>query len=271
MASTIRILPIDGGGIRGIIAASVLSELLGGKRAQDVFHLIAGTSTGGLLACGLCRPQPLSSQDLVDLYVRHGPEIFSRPVLRRFPGADLLEERYSAAALERYLHGQLGDARLADVKGVDLMVPSYAIELPVPRLNGETRAPLFFRSWQAKGEDLPQGASAPEYDFLLRDVARATSAAPTYFEPASIRNGAGQQFGIIDGGVFANNPTVCALVAAWRRYGPAHRYTVVSLGTGFLQRPIPLAQARSWGKIGWLEPILSVLMDGTADTVAFQA
>ena len=270
MAGTIRILSIDGGGIRGIIAATVLRELLGEQPAQDVFHLIAGTSTGGILACGLCRPDPLSPQNLIDLYVEHGREIFSRSLLRRLPGTDLLGPRYSAAALEAHLRRQLGDTRLSNVRGVDLLVPGYAIELPIPRADGETRAPLFFRSWQAAGEALPPGASHAEYDFLLRDVARATSSAPTYFEPAAIRNAAGQQFAMIDGGVFANNPTMCALVAAWRRYGAGHRFVVVSLGNGFLQRPIPLAKAKGWGKIGWLEPILSILMDGNADTVTFQ-
>src|SRR5829696_1879729 len=102
MVSTIRILSIDGGGIRGIIAATVLRELLCGQRARDVFHLIAGTSTGGILACGLCRPDPLSPQDLIDLYVEHGREIFTRPPLHRLPGADLLEEKYSATPLEHY-------------------------------------------------------------------------------------------------------------------------------------------------------------------------
>jgi len=271
MASTIRILSIDGGGIRGIIAATVLRELLASRTAQDVFHLVTGTSTGGILACGLCRPDPLSPQDLIDLYAEHGHEIFTRPALRRLPGADLLEEKYSATSLEHHLRQQLGDTKLSDVRGVDLLVPSYAIELPVPRPNGETRAPLFFRSWQAAGQDLPSGALNLEYDFQLRDVARATSAAPTYFEPAAIRNAAGQQFGMIDGGVFANNPAMCALVAAWRRYGSDHQFIVVSLGTGFLQRPIPLKKAQGWGKIGWLEPILSVLMDGNADTVTFRA
>src|SRR5215218_460905 len=248
MAVTIRILSIDGGGIRGIIAATVLREILGGRRAQDTFHLVAGTSTGGILACGLCRPDPLSPQDLIDLYVDHGSEIFTRSFLKSLPGADLIDERYSAETLETHLHSQLGDTRLSDIRGVDLLVPSYAIELPVPRDTGETRAPMFFRSWQAAGDSLPPDASSTEYDFLLRDIARATSAAPTYFEPADIRNVAGQRFGMIDGGVFANNPAMCALVAAWRRYGHEHRYVVVSLGTGFLQRPIPLASAKSWGK-----------------------
>lgn len=270
MPKTIRILAIDGGGIRGIIAATVLRELLDGRRAQDVFHLIAGTSTGGILACGLCRPDPLTPQALIDLYVEHGREIFAPTGWRGLPGASLLGPRYAAAALETHLQRRLGRVRLSDVRGVDLLVPSYAIELPKPRPNGETRAPLFFRSWQAAGQDLPPGAAAAEYDFLLRDVARATSSAPTYFAPAAILNAAGQRFGMIDGGVFANNPAMCALAAAWHRYGPGHRILVVSLGTGFLQRPIPLARAARWGKIGWLEPILSILMDGNADTVTFQ-
>jgi uncharacterized protein len=268
---TIRILAIDGGGIRGIIAAAVLDAALQSLRAKDVFHLIAGTSTGGVLACGLSLPVPLAPSELRDLYVEHGPEIFSRSLLGRLPGAELFEEKYAAGPLEQHLKEKLGNSRLSDIRGVDLIVPSYAIELPVPRLDGETRAPMFFRSWQAQGEALPAGADRSEYDFCLRDVARATSAAPTYFEPAQIENMAGQQFGMIDGGVFAKNPTMCALVAAWRRYGAEHNYLVVSLGTGFLQRPIPFQEAKGWGTIGWARPILSVLMDGNTDTVAAQA
>jgi patatin-like phospholipase/acyl hydrolase len=268
---TIRILTLDGGGIRGIIAAAVLDAVLGPLRAKDVFHMIAGTSSGGVIACGLSLPDPLAPLELRDLYVEHGPEIFRRSLLSRLPFVELFEEKYGAGPLERHLKERLGTSRLSAVKDVDLIVPSYAIELPVPRANGETRAPLFFRSWQARGEALPAGADRTEYDFYLHDVARATSAAPTYFEPAQISNMAGQRFGLVDGGVFANNPTMCALVAAWRRYGSQHRFVVVSLGTGFLQRPIPLQEAKGWGIIGWARPILSVLMDGNTDTVSVQA
>src|SRR4051794_6908142 len=102
MQETIRILTIDGGGIRGIIPATVLREILQGLRAQDVFHMIAGTSTGGILACALAKPEPHAPQELIDLYVRHGGEIFDKPWLRRLPGAELMGPRYSAAPLERY-------------------------------------------------------------------------------------------------------------------------------------------------------------------------
>jgi patatin-like phospholipase/acyl hydrolase len=64
---TIRILSIDGGGIRGIIPAMVINALLGDRRPQDAFHIIAGTSTGGILACGLAKPDPVSIQKLIAL------------------------------------------------------------------------------------------------------------------------------------------------------------------------------------------------------------
>jgi predicted acylesterase/phospholipase RssA len=268
---TIRILSIDGGGIRGIIPAIVLRELLGDLRAQDAFHMIAGTSTGGILACGLAKPDPFSPQTLLDLYVQHGREIFDRPWWGALPGADLIEPKYSAADLERYLAQELGDARLSDIAAVGLIVPSYAIQLPEPRPNGETRSAMFFRSWQARGRELPPGKSTDEYDFFLRDVCRATSAAPTYFPPADIRNRAGQRFGMIDGGVFANNPAMCALAAAWRLYGRDRPCLVVSLGTGMLQKPIPLDEAKGWGEIGWATQVVPILRDGVADTVVFEA
>jgi patatin-like phospholipase/acyl hydrolase len=272
MAQTVRILSIDGGGIRGIIPAAVLAELLGDRRAKDVFHMIAGTSTGGIIACGLCKPDPpVTPTAMIDLYAKHGAEIFNRPLIWRFPGANLLEEKYDSAALEARLEEILQETRLSEVHDVDLVVPSYAIKLGEPRADGETRAPMFFNSWRARGEILAAGQDRDEYDFRLRDVARATSAAPTYFEPAVVKNVAGQSFGMIDGGVFANNPAMCALAAAYQRYGTKDKdYLLVSLGTGFLQRPIPLEEAKGWGLIGWVRPILSVLMDGSADTVSYQ-
>src|SRR3954451_12286954 len=130
MDEALRILTIDGGGIRGIIPATVLREILQGRRAQDVFHMIAGTSTGGLLAWALAAPDPHDPQELIDLYVKHGGEIFDKPWLRRLPGAALVGPRYAAAPLARSLGRDRGDARLSDVSAVDLIVPSYAIALP---------------------------------------------------------------------------------------------------------------------------------------------
>jgi predicted acylesterase/phospholipase RssA len=77
----VRILSIDGGGIRGIIPAFVIQNLeqRTGRAMRDLFHMIAGTSTGGLLACGLARPStPMSGAELEELYVNNGPKIFAR-------------------------------------------------------------------------------------------------------------------------------------------------------------------------------------------------
>lgn len=86
MSKTIKILSIDGGGIRGIIPALILAEIeqRTGKPICQMFDLIAGTSTGGILALGLTRPddtgQPAyRAEDLVRLYKTEGPVIFPGP------------------------------------------------------------------------------------------------------------------------------------------------------------------------------------------------
>ena len=271
MPDTIRILSIDGGGIRGIIPAMVLQALLGKLKAQDVFHIIAGTSTGGIIACGLARPNPVGPQEIVDLYVQHGGDIFRKSLLD--PVHYVYGPRYNSTALESHLASVLGDVSLSAVENVQLLVPSYAIALPKENPPGNTCAPMFFRSWQAGGLLVPAGANAAEYDFKLASIARATSAAPTYFAPARITNTAGQSFTMIDGGVFANNPTMCAIVEAHHLYyTPNHTVNVmvVSLGTGSNPIRIDAAAAMRWGDLSWAVPIISIFQDGSAQTVAFE-
>ena len=113
----VRILAIDGGGIRGLIPAIVLADLerRTGRRTAELFDLIAGTSTGGILACGLTRPgdgdaPAFSAADLIGLYESEGPEIFHRPCCGRIASVGgLTDERYDdrglTAALARYLDG----------------------------------------------------------------------------------------------------------------------------------------------------------------------
>jgi patatin-like phospholipase/acyl hydrolase len=206
----VRILSIDGGGIRGIIPAMVVKELLGVLKAQDVFHIITGTSTGGIIACGLAKPTPIDVNDIIDLYVKHGSEIFKNGILSKFHFLHGAE--YQPNSLENYLAAEFSQVWLSDVQNVELLVPSYAIGLP----DDTQSLPMFFRSWQARGQSLGGGATKEEYDFQLQSVCRATSAAPTYFPPAVIKNRAAQSFTMIDGGVFANNPTLCAIVEAHR-------------------------------------------------------
>lgn len=264
MSEKIRILSIDGGGIRGIIPATVLQALLpDDRRAQDAFHIIAGTSTGGIIACGLAKPKPLGLDEIIALYEEHGWDIFNKDKILTFHNP-----RYDPAELQKYLDAQLGSTYLSEVSGVELLIPSYAIALPKENPPGNTCAPMFFRSWQARGLQL-DGGMKDEYDFKLASIARATSAAPTYFPPATIVNKAGQSFTMIDGGMFANNPTICAIVEAYRLYGSMD-FMIVSLGTGIEPLQIDASAAAHWGELRWAVPIISILMTGSSQTVSVQ-
>ena len=176
---------------------------------------------------------------------------------------------YNSTALESHLASELGNVYLSAVENVQFLVPSYAIALPKENPPGNTCAPMFFRSWQARGLLVPAGANAAEYDFKLASIARATSAAPTFFAPARITNRARQSFTMIDGGVFANNPTMCAIVEANHLYHTAD-LMVVSLGTGSNPIRIDAAAAMHWGDLSWAVPIISIFQDGNAQTVAFE-
>lgn len=257
---TVRILSIDGGGIRGLIPALILTDLESRtkKPVADLFHLVAGTSTGGILACGLCKPPSqggaLWARDLVDLYERRGREIFSRSFWHGVTSvAGIADEKYSADGLEKALLDVLKDAEIKDSRA-DLLVTAYEIE---------RRDSFFFKSRSARVD--------PAKNFLMRDVARATSAAPTYFEPARVANrGKTLVFSLVDGGVFANNPSLCALAEARVIYPEASDYLLVSLGTGEMTRTIPYDAAKDWGLAGWVRPLISVIFDGIADAVHYQ-
>jgi patatin-like phospholipase/acyl hydrolase len=257
-----RILSIDGGGIRGIIPALILAETE--QRAKrpisKMFDLVAGTSTGGILAVGLTMPgtkrkPKYSALDLVSLYEEEGDDIFHRSKWHQIRAiGNLAEEKYPSEGIEGVLAARFGKAWLSEVL-THVLVTAYDIEL---------RQPHFFKSDRAKKK--------PERDFLLAHVARATSAAPTYFEPAKIPSRAGgDPVALVDGGVFANNPAACALVEAiCTRGAELSDMTFLSLGTGELTRPIMYEEAKGWGLAKWAQPILSVVFDGVSDTVDFQ-
>jgi predicted acylesterase/phospholipase RssA len=179
------------------------------------------------------------------MYVEEGESIFPKRLINV---RQLYDEKYSADGLEHALSGTLGDNKLSDAR-TRVLVTAYDIEL---------REPVFFRSEQAKQD--------PGRDFLMRDVARATSAAPTYFEPAHF----GQPpRALVDGGVFANNPGMCALVDR-DTPGALEDVVMVSLGTGQLTRALPYEQAKDWGLLSWGLHVLDVVFDGMSDTVDHQ-
>jgi hypothetical protein len=254
------VLSIDGGGIRGIIPALVLAriEALTGLPTWRCFDLIAGTSTGGILALALAAPEyekpsegRFQAGDLADFYEQEGRFIFARSLWRGVSSVGgLADEKYSAESLETVLEQYLGEAWL-DQAMTRVIVSAYDIE---------GRRPFFFKSWQTP--------SRPPGRVRMEDAARATAAAPTYFEPARV-SAEGSTIGLIDGGVCVNNPAMCAYAEA-RRLWPEEEVWVVSLGTGELTRPIPYDEACSWGIVQWAVPLLSIIFDGVSDAVDYQ-
>jgi uncharacterized protein len=109
----------------------------------------------------------------------------------------------------------------------------------------------------------------PDRDYAIADAALATASAPTYFEPVVVRSAAGTYSALIDGGVFAVNPAMCAYAEA-RRGGAAPDVLLVSLGTGQLTRPIPFEEAKDWGLLEWARPLIDVVFDGSSDVVDYQ-
>jgi patatin-like phospholipase/acyl hydrolase len=258
-----RILSIDGGGIRGLIPALVLAELerQTGRAVADCFDLIAGTSTGGILALGLTRPgeggrPKYQAQDLANLYLREGPRIFDESFGRHLTNPmGLRVAKYPPSGIEGVLTDYFGETMLKEAL-TEVLVTAYDIE---------QRDAFFYRRRRALEE--------ARYDVPMRVAARATSAAPTYFEPALVLWPTGRDV-LVDGGVFANNPAMCAYADAWRTLTQTGRITedilLVSLGTGLHTEPYAYEKAKGWGVAGWAKPVLDVIFDGVADTVDYQ-
>jgi patatin-like phospholipase/acyl hydrolase len=259
-----RILSIDGGGIRGIIPALVLADVerRTGRPISSLFDLIAGTSAGGIIALCITKPgedgEPAyTAQEIAELYSERGAKIFSSSILHRLSSVwGVLDEKYPATEAEKVFDDYFGSARLKDAL-TNVLVTAFEIQ---------KRRPWFFRSTYAKQCD--------EYDFPMKKVARATSAAPTYFEPLLLEGEGkdkeeGKHWALVDGGVYANNPTMCALVDA-RTVHEADEVLVLSLGTGEPTKGHRWKDAKDWGLISWARPLLDVVFEGVSDTVDFQ-
>ena len=250
-----KVLSIDGGGIRGIIPAMVIAHLerKAKKPASEIFDLMVGTSTGGVLALGLSlygeEGTPLfNARKMVKLYETHGPTIFEQSLWRKLRTVGgIFEEAYSHKALEAVLEKYFSGRTLGDC-GAPTMVTSYDIQ---------NRRTVFLKSWHEEHAAL-----------LCSEAARATSAAPTYFEPAMLE-WSEESGTLIDGGVFMNSPSVSAYAEAQKLF-PGEPIAMLSLGTGELTRPIPYEEARTWGSALWVMSLLDCMFDGVSKAADYQ-
>ncbi len=264
-----RILSIDGGGIRGILPGQIMVAIEKkiqeetnnpNARLADYFDLMAGTSTGGILCCIYLTPgedgrPKFTAEDAVNLYLENGGDIFTKKLF----SLGITDEKYPSKPMEEALEKYLGDIKLSQMLK-ECLITSYDIERGTPH---------FFKSGKAKEID--------GYDFFMRDVARSTSAAPTYFEPNLATSMAGVNYALVDGGVYINNPTLSAYAAARQLdFGPdkqhpaAAEMMLVSIGTGSSKDSYPYEKAKGWGAIGWIKPLIDIMMKGVAQTVNYQ-
>ena len=270
-----RILSIDGGGIRGIIPGQILvslekklQEIDGNPNGKiaDYFDLISGTSTGGILACLYLCPESdtsnaarFSAEEAVELYMERGDEIFDVSIWQKIKsGAGILDEKYSANELEDALEDYLKDLKLNQLTK-PCLITSYDIR---------RRHAHFFTQ---------HDAHKASHNYFVKDVARATSAAPTYFETARVKSMTNITYPLIDGGVFVNNPALCAYSEARnidfddsRKKPIAKDMVILSLGTGNIDTPYYYNKAKDWGMVQWIKPLIDIMMSGVSETVNYQ-
>lgn len=304
MPFKIKLLSIDGGGIRGVIPAMLMADIERRTKRPiaELFDFVAGTSTGGILALGITKrhgskpnvPQ-YSAESLVTLYEDEGTKIFSEqetlkdkileasynqvrgifeelPDSLHLPAVDLSSLRgskYTDAGKLEVLKRYLGDDPIENLLQ-EVFVTSY---------DTEERIPIFFTSnTKAEDRDNPDFRKLCSHISLI-EAAMATSAAPTFFPPYklnTIHSDSGH-YSLVDGGIFANNPTSLAIMEAMISYKKRTNedvslqdILVVSLGTGSLKRRYEFDTIKDWGLLSWVQPLLNIVMDSLSESVTCQ-
>jgi patatin-like phospholipase/acyl hydrolase len=250
----VHLLSIDGGGIRGLLPARVLQEIrhrldAAGERRSfaELFDLVAGTSTGAVIALAIALRNGdgtarVTVSDLVELYARRGTEIFPPSFQSAIHTAvQAFRYKYPAAPFEGLLREVFGDASLRQ-GATNLLITSFDTEAMQPHFM--KRRP-------------PGGGWDGDPDYYMRDAARASAAAPTYFPPAHISpvGAPHTKLSLIDGGVVANNPSGLAYVEAASIFPAETEFLILSLGTGHPQQGYSYDEIHSWGYMEWVSPL----------------
>jgi len=251
--SKYRIISFDGGGLRGLLSLGMMeriSQKLGSDSWIEQADIFAGTSTGGLIALGLAAGK--SVEEIKSFYEMNGPSIFDRntflyisSIFRTF------HIGYENKDLEEALGLMFGDKKLTDIEK-DVLVVSFDLKEKIGKR--ASWAPKIFHNIKGEGQDAD----------LAREVGLYTSAAPTYLPSVE---------GYIDGGVCANNPSMCAIAQLLdtrteNRKDVSEIY-MLSIGTGVEPKSIGQKNIR-WGIFGWNVKILQIIMDGSVGIADYQ-
>ena len=236
MSKQIKILAIDGGGVKGVASSKFLEtlELSGNFSLYDKFDMIAGTSTGGLVALYIAAKQATGSQ-CVELF----SEINSNRIMNKSFWDETLpmqtSPKYDGVGKTKVITENFGNTLLGDVEK-KVLVTAYDIIL---------RRIVVFKSF---------GGTDCEYNPSVIEVAEATSAAPTFFPTVKTTDSPPRW--LIDGGMAANNPSMCALVEAMKLGYKPEQIKILSVGTGVQVRGKDKAdnigeKSQEWGSVDW--------------------
>lgn len=209
--SPMRILCLDGGGMKGVYACSYLATLETYFKINltDHFDLIAGTSTGGIIALGIA--SRMSACDILNLYKVNGREIFPN----MFGPCKLLRRlRFGHAYHHRGLNRVVGETFRKPDSNEPLRMKDAATRLCIPAVNARDCSPRIFKAHQ--GEEQVKRLTR-DTEITMAEVALATAAAPWYFPIAHVKE-AEARFTYLDGGLWANNPSVIAITEALTNY-----------------------------------------------------
>ncbi len=234
-------LSIDGGGIRGIVPARIISWLedqIG--PCHEAFQLICGTSTGGILAAGLAHPANYAAKDLLQLYLQEGQVIFKR---NWWDPVAALQVKYPATGLQAALYKYYRDAKLSEAT-TDILITAF---------DEVTWKPKLFNSRKARLDK--------KDDALLAYAAQATASAPTYFPSCD---------GLVDGGVLgATNPAMIAFTEAYKTW-PLEPFALLSIGTGCQDGSVDPKKADGWGELHLLRSVVKMAFDGPEKIVEYE-
>ncbi len=283
-ARKFRILALDGGGIRGVISAKILERVQEkiGQPLNEYFDLIAGTSTGSILAAGLVLGK--SPKELIAIYEKRGEEIFKSNFFRKNIGYWLNQPKYSNEGLKNVLKDYFGDLTLENLR--EKSKEFYPNSNPQARLlilaySTTQRYTNFFLS--------PLVDKTPWYkEAKVWEVCLSSASAPTFFPPykfnisqtlpADSGTVCPAEYTFVDGGVAANNPSLGALVHTLgieKLQGQSIKLediSLLSIGTGRTTEPLGFQEVNGWGALNWASHIPDVFMGGqfqiTADLCA---
>ena len=232
MTKHYKILSINGGGVRGLIPAKIIKAITDKtkKPIHESFDYIVGTSAGGIIALSLTvankNGKPIySAEDIVNIFRDEATSIFPPSLLHSISLLQLFAPKYSREGIDKLVEKTLGNSTFLNTT-MPVTTISYSLDSDGPRL---------WSKYKAEND--------PKYhNYFLKDAAGATSAAPTFFPPKVTKAPNGELFHDVDGGIFANSPTMIGVSEFLSYQGikvHSDKLTVLSIGTGrFKDDPI---------------------------------